>query len=45
MSRPDDMPERLLARDATDFERRVLEAALAKNLRPGPPPGSPRRWA
>ncbi|MFL5304422.1 MAG: hypothetical protein ACJ8F1_04385 [Polyangia bacterium] len=41
MSRPDDMPERLLARDATDFERRVLEAALAKE----PPPGSSARIA
>lgn len=31
MSRPpSDLPERLLAEDATDFERRVLEAALAK---------------
>ena len=32
--RPEDQPERLLASDATDFERRVLEAALQK--RPSP---------
>ena len=41
MSRPDDVPERLLARDATDFERRVLEAALGK----GPAPASSARIA
>jgi hypothetical protein len=35
MSRPpDDSPERLLGGDATDFERRVLEAALRKNPSP-----------
>ena len=36
MSRPmDDLPERLLASDATDFERRVLEAALQKQALAG----------
>ena len=31
MSRPPtDLPERFLAADATDFERRVIEAALQK---------------
>ncbi|HVY38215.1 MAG TPA: hypothetical protein VHM31_09770 [Polyangia bacterium] len=30
MRRPDEVPERLLAGDATDFERHVLEAARAK---------------
>jgi len=35
MSRPlVDLPERLLARDATDFERRMLEAALEKKPSP-----------
>jgi hypothetical protein len=36
-----DLPERLLAADATDFERRLLEAALKK----GPPPGTSARVA
>ena len=35
MSRaPTDLPERLLAADATDFERRVIEAALQKKPSP-----------
>ncbi len=41
MSRSDEVPERLLAGDATDFERRVLEAARAK----GPALGSSARIA
>ena len=42
MSRPPaDSPERLLASDATDFERRVLQAAL----RNGPSPAASARMA
>ena len=40
-----DLPERLLAADATDFERRLLEAALRRGRRQGRRPASPGRSA